>query len=176
MSSSPLEAHGIVKPGTVHWNRGAAALYEEAVRRREGVIADSGPLVCLTGEHTGRAPHDKFLVREPSSEGNVWWGSVNRSIEPEQFTALYQAVLASLQDKELFVQDCVAGADPAYRLPIRVITERAWHSLFARTMFLPLPAGGESGEITLRSSRSFTRRRWRQILRCTGRSHLCSSS
>ena len=116
-------------------------MYEEAVRRREGVIADSGPLVCLTGELTGRAPHDKFLVCEPSSEENIWWGSVNRPIEPEQFNALRQAVVASLQDKELFVQDCFAGADPAYRLPIRVITERAWHSLFARTMFLPPPAG-----------------------------------
>ncbi len=145
MSSDPLETHGITKPRHVHWNRGAPALYEEAVRRREGVIADSGPLVCLTGEHTGRAPNDKFLVREPSSDKNVSWGSVNRPIEPEQFSLLRQAVLASLEGKEVFVQDCFAGTDPAYRLPIRVITERAWHSLFARTMFLPLPAGTTPG-------------------------------
>ena len=130
----------------MYWNQGTAALYEEAIRRREGVIAEGGPLVCQTGIHTGRSPNDKFLVQEPSSRDNVWWGTINRPIEAEQFRALKQGTLASLEGKELFVQDCFAGAAPAYRLPIRVITERAWHSLFARTMFLPLPAGTEPGE------------------------------
>jgi len=72
----------------VHWNRGTAALYEEAIRRSEGVIAEGGPLVCRTGVHTGRSPHDKFLVQELSSQDNGWWGSVNRPIESEQFRAL----------------------------------------------------------------------------------------
>ena len=140
---SVLERHGILAPGQVHWNRGTATLYEEAVRRGEGTIAESGPLVCLTGVHTGRSPNDKFLVREPSSEKNVWWGKVNRSIEPEQFKVIRDRMLSSLKGKELFVQDCVAGADPDYSLRVRVITERAWHSLFARTMFLESPAAAE---------------------------------
>ncbi len=102
--------------------------------------------MCQTGIHTGRSPNDKFLVQEPSSEDNVWWGTVNRPIEAERFRLLQNAMVASLEGKELFVQDCFAGADPAYRLPVRLITERAWHSLFTRTMFLPLPAGTEPGE------------------------------
>ena len=145
-SASFLETIGITNPGQVHWNRGTAALYEEAIRRGEGVIAEGGPLVCQTGIHTGRSPNDKFLVQEPSSEDNVWWGTVNRPIEAERFRLLQNAMVASLEGKELFVQDCFAGADPAYRLPGRIITERAWHSLFARTMFLPLPAGTEPGK------------------------------
>ena len=136
-----LDAHGITNSAHVYWNLGTAALYEEALRRGEGTIAESGPLVCLTGVHTGRSPNDKFLVREPSSEDHVWWGTVNRSITPAQFEDLRRTMLARLDGTDLFVQDCFAGADPNYQLPIRVITERAWHSLFARTMFLPAPAG-----------------------------------
>ena len=88
-----------------------------------------------TGEHTGRAPNDKFIVREPSSEDKIWWGTVNKSMEPEKFTVLYHRLLAYLQGKDLFVQDCFAGADNRYRVPIRIITETAWHSLFVRNMF-----------------------------------------
>ncbi len=141
LSAPDLTAHGIADPGQVHWNLGTAALYEHAVRRAEGVVAESGPLVCLTGVHTGRSPNDKFLVREPSTASNVWWGKVNRDIAPAQFEAVKQRMLGALRGRELFVQDCFAGADPEYRLPIRIITERAWHSLFARTMFLASPAG-----------------------------------
>ena len=144
-SGSLLQSLGISSPGRAHWNRGTAALYEEAIRRSEGVIAEGGPLVCRTDVHTGRSPNDKFFVQEPSSQDNVWWGSVNRPIASEQFRALQTATLASLEGKELFVQDCFAGADPAYRLSVRITTERAWHSLFARTMFLALPAGSEPG-------------------------------
>jgi phosphoenolpyruvate carboxykinase (ATP) len=89
-----------------------------------------------TGQHTGRAPNDKFIVREPSSADKIWWGKVNRAMEPDNFEALRRRLLAYLQGKDLFVQDCFAGADPAYRLPIRIITETAWHSLFARDMFI----------------------------------------
>ena len=105
-------------------------MYEEIIRRREGRLAHLGPIVVRTGEHTGRAPNDKFIVREPSSEDKVWWGPVNKSMSPEQFSALYHRLLAYLQGKDLFVQDCFAGADRQYRVPIRVITETAWHSLF----------------------------------------------
>ena len=132
-----LEAVGIEGSARVYWSSGVAALYEEAVRRREALIAAGGPLVCTTGQHTGRSPNDKFIVKEPSSEKNVAWGKVNRPIDAAHFDGLERRMLAYLRGKELFVQDCWAGADPAYRLPIRVITERAWHSLFARHLFIP---------------------------------------
>lgn len=134
-----LEMYGIDRPARVRWNLGMAALVEEAVRRHEGLLAASGPLVCRTTPHTGRSPNDKFIVREPSSEGNVWWGEVNRSITPQQFDALHRAMATHLNGRELFVRDCHVGADPAYRLPIRVITETAWHSLFAHHMFISEP-------------------------------------
>ncbi len=139
-----LERHGITNVPRVYWNLSVPALYEEAVRRREGSMAAAGPLVCRTGQHTGRSPNDKFIVREPSSEEKVWWSKVNRPIEPQFFDLLHQRMLNYVEGKELFVQDCHAGADPRYRLPVRVITEHAWHSLFARHMFLDI-VGAEGG-------------------------------
>jgi phosphoenolpyruvate carboxykinase (ATP) len=127
---------GIENAKTIWWNLSTPALYEHATARGEGSIAHLGPLVVRTGQHTGRAPHDKFIVREPSSEKNVWWGKVNQPFTPEQFERLYRRVLAYVQGRDLFVQDCFAGADPEYRLPIRIVTEHAWHNLFARNMFI----------------------------------------
>jgi phosphoenolpyruvate carboxykinase (ATP) len=138
-----LERHGITNVPRVYWNLSVPALYEEAVRRREGSMAAQGPLVCRTGQHTGRSPNDKFIVREPSSEDRVWWGKVNRPIDPHSFELLHHRVLSYIEGKELFVQDCYAGADPRYRLAVRVITEQAWHSLFAKHMFID--AGASSG-------------------------------
>jgi phosphoenolpyruvate carboxykinase (ATP) len=89
-----------------------------------------------TGQYTGRSPRDKFIVREPSSEQQVWWGDVNRPMDAQQFHVLRGRLLAYLQDRDIFVQDCFVGADPRFRVPIRVITETAWHSLFARNMFI----------------------------------------
>jgi phosphoenolpyruvate carboxykinase (ATP) len=132
-----LEALGIVRSGRVHWNLSPAALYEEAIRRGEGVLAADGPFVARTGQHTGRSPNDKFIVREPSSEQHVHWGSVNKPIDEARFGALHKDMMAYLQDKELYVLDAWGGADPAYRLPIRIVNEFAWHNLFARNMFLP---------------------------------------
>jgi phosphoenolpyruvate carboxykinase (ATP) len=134
-----LEVHGIENVARVYWNLSVPALYEEAVRRREGLIAAEGPLVCRTGQHTGRSPNDKFIVREASSEDRVWWSKVNRPIEPASFDALYQRMRSYVEGRELFVQDCYAGADSRYRMPVRVITEQAWHSLFARHMFIDIP-------------------------------------
>src|SRR5688572_20765677 len=125
-----------IQGSRVHWNLPAAALYEEAVRRGEGVIAAEGPLVCRTGQHTGRSPNDKFIVREPSSEASIAWGDVNRPMTPDAFEALHQDLVHSLAGRDLFVQDAWAGADRDYRLPIRIITEFAWHSLFARNLFI----------------------------------------
>jgi phosphoenolpyruvate carboxykinase (ATP) len=131
-----LEGHGIVNVPRVYWNLSVPALYEEAVRRREGAISADGSLVCRTGQHTGRSPNDKFIVREPSSEDKVWWSKVNRPIEPHFFDLLHQRMVNYVEGKELFAQDCYAGADARYRLPVRIITEQAWHSLFARHMFI----------------------------------------
>ena len=141
-----LEGHGIQNVARVYWNLGAPALYEEAVRRREALIAADGPLVCRTGQHTGRSPNDKFIVREPSSEDKVWWSKVNRPIEPHFFDLLHRRMANYVEGRELFVQDCYAGADPRYRLRVRIITEQAWHSLFARHMFIDVPdAAGAAG-------------------------------
>jgi phosphoenolpyruvate carboxykinase (ATP) len=134
-----LEAIGLDDPASVFWNLSTAALYEEAVARREGIVAAGGPIVCRTGAHTGRSPRDRFLVEESGSSANVDWGDVNRPITAERFDAIHQLVVDHLRGKDLFVQDCYAGADPQYRLPIRVVTELAWHSLFARHMFITEP-------------------------------------
>ncbi|MBI3963353.1 MAG: phosphoenolpyruvate carboxykinase (ATP), partial [Deinococcus sp.] len=131
-----LEHHGLSHVGNVYWNLSTAALYEESVRRREGVIAHLGPLVVRTGQHTGRSPKDKFIVKEPSSADKIWWGQVNRPLGPAKFDGLYQRLLAYLRGKDLFVQDCYAGADSRYRLPIRILTEVAWQSLFAHNLFI----------------------------------------
>ncbi len=139
VQESGLETQGIMNLARAHWNLSVPALYEETVRRGEGLMAADGPLVCRTGLHTGRSPNDKFIVREPSSADRVWWGKVNRAIDPERFDALHDELLSYLAGKELFVLDAYAGADPEYRLPIRVITEMAWHSLFSRHMFITEP-------------------------------------
>src|SRR5438477_3555301 len=135
-SAFGIENHGIRNARNVYWNLPPEALYEHAVKRGEAVISQDGPLVASTGKYTGRSPNDKFVVREPSSEANVWWGAVNRAVEIDQFDRLHRRVLGYLQGRDLFVQDLSAGADPAYRKPIRVISEYAWHSLFVRNMFI----------------------------------------
>lgn len=131
-----LEMHGIKNAGEVLWNLGTAQLIEYSLSQQEGMLASGGALVVRTGQHTGRSPQDKFVVRDPNTEDKIWWGSVNQPFEPEKFDALYKRVLAYLQDKRLFVQDCFVGADERYRVPIRVITQYAWHNLFARQLFV----------------------------------------
>ncbi|GIX12092.1 MAG: phosphoenolpyruvate carboxykinase [ATP] [Paracoccaceae bacterium] len=126
-----LDAQGITGLSRVWYNLGEAALMQEAVRRGEGEIGRGGVFLCRTGRHTGRSPQDKFIVREPSVEPHVWWEN-NRPMAPEAFDRLHRDMLAHLQGGELFVQDLHAGADPAYRLNVRVITELAWHGLFIR--------------------------------------------
>ena len=132
-----LEALGIVRSGRVHWNLSPAALYEQALARGEASLAAEGPLVARTGQHTGRSPNDKFVVKEPASEKHVHWGTVNKPIDEAKFDALHKDMMAYLQDKDLFVLDAWGGTDPKYKMPIRVVNEFAWHNLFARNMFLP---------------------------------------
>jgi len=131
-----LAAHGIRNANTVWWNLSTPALYEQALQRHEGHVAHLGPLVVRTGQYTGRSPNDRYVVREPSSRDRVWWGKVNLPFEPARYDALRSRLTAYLQGKDLFIQDCYVGADPEYRLPIRVINEFAWHSIFARNMFI----------------------------------------
>ena len=136
MQRSSRAVEGLDEFGATYWHLPSAALVEEALRRREGVLAIDGPLVVRTGSRTGRSPKDKFIVREPSSAEEVAWGEVNQPLSPERFDALYDRAIAYLQTRDRFVQDAYAGRDERYRLPIRVVTERAWHSLFARCMFI----------------------------------------
>ena len=131
-----LEHHGIRRPDRVHWTLHTPQLYEQAIRRREGRVAHLGPLVVRTGQYTGRSPRDKFVVDMSDAHEHVAWGKVNQPMGEPQFEALYRRLMAYLQARELFVQDCFAGADPTYRMPVRIITETAWHSLFARNMFI----------------------------------------
>lgn len=127
---------GLANLNTVYWNLPTEALVEEIIFRREGMITHQGPVVVNTGKHTARAAADKVIVREPNSEEHIWWGEYNRPMSAEKFSELFARLQGYLQGRDLFVQDCYVGADPNYRLPIRIVTELAWHSLFARNMFI----------------------------------------
>lgn len=131
-----LDNCGIREAGKVYWNLSTPELYEEIARRKEAVLSNQGALIVDTGEHTGRAAKDKAIVREPSSEDKVFWGDVNKDYPQDKFNAIKDRMMAHSSGRELFVQDTFAGAHPRYRLPVRIITELAWHSLFARTMFI----------------------------------------
>ncbi len=137
-----LKNHGLTNLHVVYWNLPTEALYEEAIFRNEGRISRQGPIVVNTGKHTARAANDKFIVREPTTENDIWWGEYNRPYSSEKFNELFSRIQGFLQGRDLFVQDCYAGADPQYRLPVRIITEYAWHSIFARNMFI-LPETNE---------------------------------
>lgn len=131
-----VENHGIRNAGTVYWHLTTPMLYEQAARRREAVLAHLGPLIVRTGDHTGRSPNDKFIVREPTSENEIWWGNVNRPFDQARFDDLMRKVLAYIQQRDIFIFDGYAGADDRYCMPVRIISEYAWHSLFARNMFI----------------------------------------
>jgi phosphoenolpyruvate carboxykinase (ATP) len=131
-----LDSLGIKAQANVFWNLNTPELYEEIARRGEGVISAHGALIVDTGEHTGRAAKDKAIVREPSSEEKVFWGDVNKEFPQEKFDSIRDRMMKYASGRDLFVQDTYAGADERYRLPVRIITELAWHSLFARTMFI----------------------------------------
>jgi len=131
-----LDYLGLSNLRKVYWNLPSEALYEEVIFRSEASISHQGPIVVNTGKHTARAASDKFVVRESSSEEHIWWGQYNRPFSAAMFDDLFARLQGYLQGRDVFVQDCYGGADPDYRLPVRVITEAAWHSLFARNMFI----------------------------------------
>lgn len=135
ISKYGVQRHGVEGASKVYWNLPAARIYEHVARNREGLISLDGPLVTMTGRHTGRSPNDRFLVRDATSEHDVWWGKVNRPITPEQYHDLKRQLLAYFSGREIYVFDGHAGADVAHRLSVRVVTEFAWHSLFAQNMF-----------------------------------------
>jgi phosphoenolpyruvate carboxykinase (ATP) len=139
---TPTIAPGLEPRGAVHWNLRTSALYEAAIRRGEGKLAAGGPFAAITTPHTGRSPNDKFIVREPGSERQVWWGKVNQPMESERYAVLKADVLAYLAEREVFVRDVFAGAHPRHRLAVRFVTQNAWHALFVYNMFLR-PGGGE---------------------------------
>ncbi len=137
-SDYKLSNHGLIHLDQVFWNLPTAALYEEATFRGEGHMIHGGPFLVHTGKHTARAAADKYIVREHSTEDKIWWGQYNLPVSPEKFIGLFARLQAFLQGEELFVQDCYVGADPEYRMPLRIITDKAWQSLFARNMFITI--------------------------------------
>jgi hypothetical protein len=136
VSRHGLNNQGLSKYRTAYWNLDPAALYEDSLKAGTAELAEGGALVVMTGEHTGRAPKDKFIVDEPSSSDQIWWGEVNARLSEDHFDGLYAKMQAHLAERDLYVQDVYAGADPAYRLAVRVVSESPWHSLFAHNMFL----------------------------------------
>jgi phosphoenolpyruvate carboxykinase (ATP) len=134
-----LDTIGLSHNAKAYWNLRPAALIAHALQRREAVLAENGALVATTGKCTGRSPKDKFLVREPGSEGNVDWGKVNVPIAVDKFNRLHDRVFSYVRDKDIFIQDLYCGADPENRLKVRIVTEYAWHSLFARQLFVRPP-------------------------------------
>lgn len=159
-SDFKLSNHGLLKLDRVFWNLPTPALYEEAIFRGEAHMVYGGPLIVNTGKWSARAANDKFIVREASTEDKIWWGVYNRPFSQEKFDGLLARLQAFLQGEELFVQDCYVGADPNYRMPIRIITDSAWQSLFARNMFLTIRNRDELKkhvpEFTLIAAPSFT--------------------
>ena len=135
-----LAGTGVRASRAVHANLLPAALVAESLRRHEGRLSADGALMVETGEHTGRAARDKFVVDEPSVTADIWWGNTNQKMAPAQFAALRARVQAYLQGQELFTQDLYAGADPAHRVRVRLVTTQAWNALFARNMFIRPPA------------------------------------
>jgi phosphoenolpyruvate carboxykinase (ATP) len=131
-----LEEHGIRTSGRVFLHPTTSLLYMQTLEGRDGRIAEGGPLVVDTGRHTGRSPKAKFVVREPGCEERIWWGDVNQEVSEEGFETVREKVVAHLGTKDLYVVDAFAGADPSYRLAVRVITCSAWHALFAKTLFI----------------------------------------
>ncbi len=132
-----LLAPGLTASGATHRNLSPAVLYEHAIRAGEGQVAHNGPFCADTTPHTGRSPKDKFVVREPSCEQEVWWGPVNQSMEPEHWAALRADVVKYLSGIDpLYIEDLFGGADPALRVPVRFISTNAWHSNFVHNMFI----------------------------------------
>src|SRR3712207_5504221 len=140
LPETALAGTGVTAGSTVHANLMAAGLVEHALRRGEGRLSADGAFMAVTGVHTGRSVQDKFVVDDPEVHSAIWWGKVNQPMAPERFRGLAAKVRAWLGARPvLFTQDLYAGADPAHRIRVRLVTTNAWHALFARNMFIRPP-------------------------------------
>lgn len=135
-SEFKLYNHGLKNLRRVYWNLPEEALYEESLFRKESRLTKYGPLVVDTGKHTARAAKDKFVVKETTTENEIWWGEYNRPFSSQKFNDVLSRLQAYLQGRDVFVQDVYIGHDENHRIPLRIITELAWHSIFARNMFI----------------------------------------
>jgi phosphoenolpyruvate carboxykinase (ATP) len=144
-----LELHGLKNLNAAYWNLGAPNLIEHAIQRREANLAANGALVVRTGQYTGRSPKDKFIVRDETTDPTVQWGAVNQPISEAQFDRVYSRMMAFWQGHDVYVQDCFVGADPQYTLPVRIISQFAWHNLFGRQLFIPAGEPGRQPEFTI---------------------------
>jgi len=131
-----LDYLGLKNNQNVYWNLNPSQLYELALKNDEGVLTDKMAIRILTGKYTGRSPQDKFIVDEPSTSDDIDWGDVNQPVSGEVFDNLHEKMIHYLSDKDLFVKDMYAGADPDYRLNVRVVSQVAYHALFAHNMFI----------------------------------------
>ncbi len=139
-STYGLEHHGLTGLNREYWNLGESALVEQIIRRDEGMLGNLGAVIVNTLPYTGRSPNDKFIVQDPAvKDDGIDWGAVNHPLSPEKFDRLYWKVAAYLQSRDVFIHDLMVGAHPVYQMPIRIITDLAWQSLFARNLFLRLP-------------------------------------
>ncbi|MBS1536158.1 MAG: phosphoenolpyruvate carboxykinase (ATP) [Bacteroidetes bacterium] len=131
-----MQELGLTNLGEIYYNLSTPDLYEHALTYGEAQLSEHGALVAITTPHTGRSAQDKFVVEESTSKDNVWWGKVNKPFPQDKFNNLKSRVTAYLQNQDLYVLDCIAGSDNKYSLPVRVITQHAWHNLFAKNMFI----------------------------------------
>ncbi|GAB2466811.1 phosphoenolpyruvate carboxykinase [ATP] [Hymenobacter qilianensis] len=137
-----LQPLGFTQAAQVHLNLTPAELVEEALRRGEGTLTDTGALMADTGNFTGRSPKDRFVVKDANTQDSVWWGDINIPFDADKFDQLQEKMVQYLADKEIYVREAYAGANPDYRLNLRVVNELAWHNLFCYNMFLR-PSEGE---------------------------------
>src|SRR4051812_35075944 len=136
-SAAPgLGEHGIHNLNAAWSNLKAPQLIEHAVQRREGTLAQNGALVVRTGQFTGRSPKDKFIVREETTDSTVQWGAVNQPMSEAHFDRIYARAANFWSGQDAYVQDLLVGADPEFAMPVRVVSQLAWHSLFGRQLFI----------------------------------------
>lgn len=134
--NASIASLGLKNVSAAYWNLNVAELVEETIIRGEGTLTDTGALAVDSGEFTGRSPKDKFIVFDEKTQNAIWWGDINIKFDPAKFDILYHRMCAYLADKEIYVRDSFACADPKYRLNIRVVTETPWSNLFANNLFL----------------------------------------
>ncbi|MGH7884857.1 MAG: phosphoenolpyruvate carboxykinase (ATP), partial [Thermodesulfobacteriota bacterium] len=130
------EKHGLINAKNIFYNLSVPELYEISIKDGKGHIVEGGSLVAYTGSHTGRSPKDRFVVKEPTTENNIHWGSVNQPISPEAFDSLYKKVMNYFVGKDVFVRDLNVCAHPNHKTNVRVINEYAWHNIFVNNLFI----------------------------------------